>query len=46
MKHILLLFLAAIISINAAAQNADSLETKVEHVDSLNANNTNRYGAE
>ena len=37
MKHILLLFLAAIISINAAAQNADSLETKVEHVDSLNA---------
>ena len=37
MKHILLLFLAAIISMNAAAQNADSLETKVEHVDSLNA---------
>ncbi len=37
MKHILLLFLAAIISINAAAQNADSLETKVEYVDSLNA---------
>ena len=37
MKHILLLFVAAIISINATAQNADSLETKVEHVDSLNA---------
>lgn len=37
MKHILLLFLTAIISMNAAAQNADSLETKVEHVDSLNA---------
>ena len=37
MKHILLLFLAAIISMNAAAQNADSLETKIEHVDSLNA---------
>ena len=36
MKHILLLFVAAIISINATAQNVDSLETKVEHVDSLN----------
>ena len=37
MKHILLLFLAAIISMNAAAQNADSLETNIEYVDSLNA---------
>jgi hypothetical protein len=37
MKHILLLFVAAIISINATAQNVDSLETKVSHVDSLNA---------
>ncbi len=36
MKHILLLFVAAIISINATAQNVDYLETKVEHVDSLN----------
>ena len=37
MKHFLLLFVAAIISINTTAQNVDSLETKVSHVDSLNA---------
>jgi len=37
MKHVLLIIVAVIISINATAQNADSLDTKVENTDSLNA---------
>jgi hypothetical protein len=37
MKHVLLIIVAVILSINATAQNADSLDTKVENTDSINA---------